>query len=91
MTNAIGTTRFSTAAKLIKDYAETSLANFGDDDAPDALTRAALDEKSDFVVCKIGEAMLERNECLADASYRFGGNDYDNRLAEIASLLNWVA
>ena len=91
MTKATGTTTFSEAAKLIKAYAENSLANFGEDEAPDALTRAALDEKSDFVVCKIGEAMLERTEYLADASYRFGGDDYDRRLAEIASLLNWVA
>ena len=91
MTKATGMTGFSEAAKLVKAYAVDSLMNSGEDEKPDALTRAALDEKSDYVVCKIGEAMLERTEYLADAAYRFGGENYDPRLEKIASLLWWTA
>jgi hypothetical protein len=76
------------AARLVKDYALWLRDDCG---AENALTLAALEAESDFELAHIGAAILDRNETLADAAYRFGGANFDSRLAAIAEATGWAA
>ncbi len=91
MTKATGTTYHTHAAKLIRAYAEWIKAEVLGEDEHDSLANAVLEAPHEFVTCKIGEAMLLRNQALSDPGDRFGGEYFDPRLAKIAEALNWSA
>lgn len=76
------------ASDLVKDYAIWLRDECG---AENALTLAALEAETDFERAHIGMAILDRNEALADADFRFDGPNYDSRLAAIAAATGWTA
>lgn len=73
-------------ARAIRDYAVEVAA--GEDD-PAPLLRLAL--TADWATAPhIAALLLIANEGLADAPYKFGGRDFDPRLAEMATAIGWT-
>ena len=79
-----------TLEKLVRNYAQALIDDLGEDDVPTPLI--ALAAKADlFTAPYIAALLLIENERLADLPYRQSGKFFDERLAEIASKIQWVA
>lgn len=82
-----GQTPASATAALIREYAADALKNYGEEEVPAALLTAIMDSLGPEETCHLGRAMLARDDALADAPYRLGGEMCDPRKAEIATHL----
>lgn len=82
-----------TAARLVAEYAAWMRAECMDEGefASDGLMQAIIQSQGGMETAALGVALLERNESLADAAYRFGGASYDPRLKAISDALGWTA
>lgn len=73
-------------AREVRDYA-AAVADGEDDPAP--LLRVA--QAADWSTARhIAALLLIANEGLADPPYRFGGRDFDPRLAALATAIGWT-
>jgi hypothetical protein len=82
-----------TAARLVAEYAAWMRAECMDQGefTSDGLMQAIIQSQGGMETAALGVALLECNESLADAAYRFGGASYDPRLEAIADALGWTA
>ncbi len=80
------------ASALIREYVNCILAEcVGEDETPAAILTAVVEAQNSEEVEHLGRALLARHESLADASYRYGAENYDPSLKVIADALKWTA
>lgn len=80
-----------TLEMLVRAYAEWIKTECtGEDEQVPALIELAA--KADiFTAPHIAALLLHENEKLADVPYRQGGEFFDDRLAEMAAKIEWMA
>lgn len=82
----------SKASTMIRQYVNTILAEcVGEDEVPAAILTAVVQAQNATEIEHLGRALLSRHESLCDASYGYGGENYDPALQAIAEALGWSA
>ncbi|HWX50115.1 MAG TPA: hypothetical protein VNZ61_18875 [Roseomonas sp.] len=75
---------------LVQTYAAAEIDNAGTHEGADLLLLQAAEVRSPQEAEILGRQLLARNEEVADAPYRYGGEAYDPLLADLAQRLGWA-